>query len=459
MLKKNDVLKLEITDITNLGFGVGRYEGQIVFVASSVPGDVAEVKIIKVNKSYAIGKAEKILIASPHRERDRCGYPQCKSCAYKELSYSYELSIKENTIRGAFKAEGLTDVKVIKTVPSPKGCEYRNKAQYPISKNKSGEYVIGFYAPKSHRVTEAAHCPLAPKIFGDINEALKEFFRENAYSVYDEESGQGLLRHIYLRRGEISGEILLTIVINGTSLSNSDKLVSLITERFPSVVGILINENKESTNVVLGKKYSLIFGRDYINDTLSGVKLKISAPSFYQVNHDATELLYAKARELAALKKDDTLLDLFCGIGSIGLSMASDCGELIGIEIVESAVECAKENAKEAGIENAHFFAGDASETEKLLSNAEASLGRKISPDVIVLDPPRAGCDEKLISFVAALNPKRIVYISCNPTTLARDAKRFSETGYFCDTVYGFDLFPGTGHVESVVCLSRDKAT
>ena len=228
-----------------------------------------------------------------------------------------------------------------------------------------------------------------------------------------------------------------------------------ITKKFKSIVGILINENKENTNVVLGKKYTLLFGRDYINDTLAGVNLKITAPSFYQVNHGATELLYAKARDLAQLKKSDTLLDLFCGIGSIGLSMAKDCGELIGIEIVESAVECARENARLAGIENAHFFAGDATETERLLANAEANLKRKISPDVIILDPPRAGCDERLVSFSASLSPERIVYISCNPTTLARDVKRFKENGYTCDTVWGFDLFPGTGHVESVVCLTR----
>jgi len=455
MLKKNDVLKLEITDITNLGFGVARFDGLVIFISGAVPGDTVKAKIIKVNKSYAVARTEELISASEHRCSSNCNYHLCKSCAYKELTYSYELTLKQNTIKGAFAAEGLSHVKVNPTVPSPEAFRYRNKAQYPVSKTKDGDYVIGFYAPKSHRVTEAAACPLAPEIFGEINEALRDFFRKNAYSVYDEETGEGLIRHIYIRRGEKSGEILLVLVINGSTIPNRDELISLISKKFPSVVGILLNENKESTNVVLGEKYTLIYGRDYIKDTLSGIELKITAPSFYQVNHDATELLYAKARELAALKNEDTLLDLFCGIGSIGLSMAEDAGELIGIEIVPSAVECAKENAKKAGLDNARFFVGDAAETEKLLSTAEKSLGKKIEPDVIILDPPRAGCDERLVKFASRLEPKRIVYISCNPTTLARDVKRFADNGYVCSEVYGFDLFPHTGHVESVVCLTR----
>ena len=455
MLRKNEVINLEITDITNLGFGVGRHEGLVIFVSGAVPGDTVKAKIIKVNKSYAVARSEDMTRASEHRCAANCSYSFCKSCAYKELKYSYELTLKQNTIKGAFAAEGLSHVNVNPTVPSPDAFRYRNKAQYPISKTKDGDYVIGFYAPKSHRVTEAAACPLAPEIFGEINEALRDFFKRNAYSVYDEESGEGLLRHIYLRRGEISGEILLVLVVNGEEVPKSNELVGLIREKFPSVVGILLNENKENTNVVLSEKYTLLYGRDYITDTLSGVELKITAPSFYQVNHNATELLYAKARELASLQKGDTLLDLFCGIGSIGLSMAKDAGELIGIEIVPSAVECAKENANRAGLKNAKFFVGDAAQTEKLLSGAENALGRKIEPDVIILDPPRAGCDERLVKFASKLEPKRIVYISCNPTTLARDVKRFAADGYFCSEVYGFDLFPHTGHVETIVCLNK----
>ena len=455
MLKKNDIIEIEITDITNLGFGVGRFDGQIVFASGAVTGDYASVKIIKVNKSYAIARVEKIIKSSPHRCEGFCHHKSCKSCAYKEINYSHELSLKGETIRAAFHSQNLDGVTVESVTPSPSERAYRNKAQYPIAKATDGSFVIGFYAPKSHRVTDAVSCPLAPDVFAKINTALAQFFKEQDYTAYDEESGIGLLRHIYLRRSEKLGEVLLTLVINGDSLPKSDELIAMITAKFPEIVGILINVNKENTNVVLGRKYITLYGKEYIRDELCEVDLKITAPSFYQVNHDATELLYSKARELADLHKSDTLLDLFCGIGSIGLSMASDAAELIGIEIVDAAVECAKENAKNAGIENAHFYAGDATQTELLLANAEEKLGRKILPDVVILDPPRAGCDEKLVDFVSSLNPKRIVYISCNPQTLARDTKRFFENGYTTDKVFGFDLFPKTGHVESVLCLTK----
>ena len=351
--------------------------------------------------------------------------------------------------------EGLSDIEICPVTPSPKESAYRNKAQYPIAMNKDGEYVVGFFLPKSHRVTEARYCPLSPSVFGEIIDELCSYFKENSLSVYDEESGKGLLRHIYLRRGEVSGEILLTLVINGDSVPNSDNLIKRITEKFPDTVGILLSINRENTNVVLGERFITLYGRDHIFDTLSGVNLKITAPSFYQVNHDACELLYAKAKELAAPQKNDILLDLYCGAGSIGLSMAEDVGELIGIEIVESAVISARENAKRANKQNAKFFVGDAKETEKLLMGAEKELGRKIEPNIVILDPPRAGCSEELIKYVSSLSPERIVYISCNPRTLARDVKLFREFGYKTDKVELFDLFAKTGHVESVVCLTR----
>ena len=460
MLKKNDQITLDFTDITNLGFGVAKHDGMVIFASGAIPGDRAIVKIIKVNKSYAIGRIEKLLVSSENRTSDRCSNQPCKSCAYKELRYEQEIKLKESTVRSAFVHEGLSEVEILPVVASPKHFEYRNKAQYPISTNKDGEYVIGFFAPKSHRVTEARYCPLAPRTFGEIIDTLADFFKKYKISVYDEESGKGLLRHVYLRRGEISGEILLTLVINGSSLPHSDELTELIRARFSSVVGILLNVNKKNTNVILGDEFINLFGVDHIYDTLAGVRLKISAASFYQVNHDAAELLYKKARELADLKKDDTLLDLYCGAGSIGLSMAEDCKELIGIEIVESAVVCATENAKNAGLSNAKFYTGDAADAEKLLDHAEEKMGKKITPNVIVLDPPRAGCDEKLINFTASLSPQRIVYVSCNPSTLARYVKIFRALGYRPSAVTPFDLFPATGHVESVVCLTRsDKAT
>lgn len=459
-LKKNDVFTSEIIDITNLGFGVAKQDGAVVFVSGAVPGDVAEIKIIKVGSSFMVGRIEKFLKKSDERANDRCHRELCHSCAYKCLNYEYEKGLKEEAVRQIFKKSGLNEVKILPLVASPDEKAYRNKAQYPISRDKNGEYIIGFYAPKSHRVTEAADCPLAPSVFAEINEVLREFFAKHDISVYDETTGEGLLRHIYLRRGEISGEILLTLVLNGNKLPCSDELVSILSEKFSQIVGILINVNKKNTNIILGNEYITLYGRDYIFDTLGGVKLKITAPSFYQVNHGAAELLYAKAKELAAPQKSDLLLDLYCGAGSIGLSMADEAGEIIGIEIVESAVECAKFNAENNGIKNASFYAGDASEAAKLLAPAEKIRGEKIMPDIVVFDPPRGGTTEELIKHISSLNPRKIVYISCNPQTLARDMVIFKECGYFGDEVTPFDLFPATGHVESVVCLTRsDKAT
>ena len=453
-MKKNDTFRVKIDSITNLGFGVTRCDGVVTFISGAVPSDIVEVKIIKVMPSYAVGRVEKYIEYSSDRAT-RCENSQCQSCAYKNISYEEELRIKREDVIADFKKEGLSDIEICHVTPSPKESEYRNKAQYPIAMNKDGEYAVGFFAPKSHRVTEARYCPLSPSVFGEIIDELCEYFKENSLSVYNEENGAGLLRHVYLRRGEVSGEILLTLVINGDSVPNSDNLITRITEKFPDTVGILLSINRENTNVVLGDEFITLYGRDHIFDTLSGVNLKITAPSFYQVNHDACELLYAKAKELAAPQKNDILLDLYCGAGSIGLSMAEDVGELIGIEIVESAVICARENSMRCGIDNAKFFVGDAKETEKLLANAETQLGRKIEPNIVILDPPRAGCSEELIKYVSSLSPERIVYISCNPRTLARDVKLFREFGYKTDKVELFDLFAKTGHVESVVCLTR----
>lgn len=454
-LKKNDTVKLNIENLTNLGFGVGKCDGAVVFVSDAVTGDEVEAKIIKVTSSYAVGRVEKYIKRSELRASGRCSLTQCKSCAYRAVAYDEELRIKQESVRAELLKAGMSEIEVLPVIPSPKQSEYRNKAQYAIGSDGKGGYTVGFFAPKSHRVTEAACCPLAPKVFSEILGTLRSFFEEKKISVYDEKSGRGLLRHIYLRRAEENGEILLTLVINGSEIPYRDELVKRLTEAHGKIVGIQINKNTRDTNVILGDEFVTLWGKDYITDTLSGVKLDITAPSFYQVNHDCAELLYKKAKELAKPTKSDTLLDLYCGAGSIGLSMAKHVKELIGIEIVADAVECAGRNAIQNGIENARFFTGDAKDTEKLLDIAEGELGRKITPDIIILDPPRAGCAEELVSFVSRLNSKRIVYISCNPATLARDLSRFKEFGYNAESVQPFDMFPLTGHVETIVCLCK----
>ncbi|MBR2929618.1 MAG: 23S rRNA (uracil(1939)-C(5))-methyltransferase RlmD [Clostridia bacterium] len=453
LFKKNEIYTVRIEDITDLGFGVGHIEGCAIFVADTVMGDLVRVSIIKVNSGYLVGRMIELIEASEARCTSRCTESGCRSCAYKNISYSDEALKKEEGVRRLFSRRELS-VPVAKIITSPAETRYRNKAQYPIAR-VGGRYTVGFYAPKSHRVCPIEDCPLTPEVFSEIVALCLSHFEKHSLSVYNEESGEGLLRHIYLRRGEVTGEILLTIVVTSFAFPHADELVASVRERFPQVVGILLNKNSEATNVILGDEYKTLYGVPYIFDVLAGVRLKITAQSFYQVNRTACELLYAKARDLAAPTKADTVLDLYCGAGSIGLSMARDAGEVIGIEIVESAVECAKENAVANGITNASFFTGDAANTERLLEAAERKIGKRIDPDVVILDPPRAGCAPELLSFVASREPKRIVYISCNPKTLARDAELLAALGYKADTVYPVDMFPMTGHVESVVCLTR----
>ena len=455
MPKKNDIITLKIEDLTNLGFGVGKSCGMVVFVQDAVPEDTVSARIIKATSSYCVARLERIITPSPMRTEARCSNTRCRSCAYKNVPYECELNFKRDDIRNAFVKAGLCDVTVPPVNPSPSELGYRNKAQYPVRQTKDGEYVIGFFAPKSHNVTEASDCPLSHPDFHAVLTTLRALFYEYSIPAYDEKSGGGIIRHIYMRRSHESGKILLTLVINSDTLPHADALCERISHAHPRVSGIMLNINRADTNVILGQRWQRLFGDDYILDTLGGVRLKITAPSFYQVNHDVADAIYARARELASLTREDTLLDLFCGTGSIGLSMARDAGEVIGIEIIPDAIRCAEENAHLNGIENAHFFVGDATDTRGLLASAEAELGRKISPTVVVLDPPRAGCDGELIKFVSEISPKRIVYISCNPQTLARDVKAFGEYGYTTEKAEGWDMFALTGHVESVVCLTR----
>ncbi len=454
-LNKNDILTLEIIDINNLGFGVAKHLGQVIFVAGAVSGEIVEARVIKTASSYAVARLERIIKTSPCRTNDRCQNIKCSSCTYKYIDYDYELKLKENTVKAAFLKAGLKDIEVMPTVPSPDLTAYRNKAQYPVARAKNGEVLIGFYAPKTHRVCPAIDCPLAKEGFAPILKTLKSLIEENDVSLYDEESKKGLLRHIYLRANDDGSEVLLTLVVTSDNFEAKDVFVKSLILEHPELVGILLNINPKDTNVILGEKYITLWGKDHIIDTLCGVKLMLKAPAFYQINHGTATAIYKKARELAEITKEDTVLDIYCGVGSIGLSMAEDAKEIIGIEIVPDAIECAKKNAATSDITNASFYVSDAKNSEEILSLAEKQRGEKIKADIVILDPPRAGCDEKLINYVSSLNLKRIVYVSCNPQTLARDVVLFREKGYDCDTVWSYDMFPMTGHVESVVCLKR----
>ena len=449
-MTKDQIIELEITDLNNLGNGVGRLDGQVVFVRGAVSGDFVRAKVIKVNKSFAVAKLMQVITPSPDRIEDFCPSPlSCGGCVYRHISYERELELKRGYVKNEFVKAGLPEVNVLAVCSSGSVRGYRNKAQYPVAKGKSGIYA-GFYASKTHNVIPAEECAIQNSEFAPILRFVCEFADKNGWSVYDEESGRGLLRHIYLRVGEKTGQIMLCLVINGDKLPGEEKLAEAICEKFPAIVSLMINENKENTNVVLGERYRTLKGKSGIEDELCGLKFFISPASFYQVNRDGAELLYTKAAELCELEGGEVLMDLYCGTGTIGLSMARYVKALRGIEIVESAVECARENAERNGVLNAEFFCADAGDKDNILAAAGGTR-----PDVVVIDPPRKGSTRELVDCLADLGVPRIVYVSCGADTLARDCKWFSERGYTIGDVQPVDMFPRTGHVESVVCLTR----
>ena len=454
-LQKGSELTLAITDLNNLGYGVGRApDGRAVFVAGAVAGDTVRAQIIKVNKNYLAARLLSVEFPSPDREEGFCAAPaSCGGCVYRNLTYARELALKQSYVKHAFAKAGLADVTIEQVRTTGTTRAYRNKAEYPITGGKNGLFG-GFYASKTHRVVPADCCTLQPPIFGEILRFFCDFYTEKGVAAYDEESGKGLLRHLYLREGKSTGELMVCPVLNGRELPYATEFVGKLIEAFPQVTSVVLNENTKQTNVVLGQKYHPLYGNAYIEDVLCGKRFRIAPASFYQVNHDAAELLYGIAAERTGLSGEGLLLDLYCGAGTIGLSMAERVGEVIGIEIVPDAVRCAKTNMSLNGIKNAAFYCGDAADAEGLLAPVEKERGT-LHPDVVILDPPRKGCDAALLRFLAAREVPRIVYVSCGPDSLARDCALLRELGYEIGTVTPVDLFPRTGHVESVVCLTR----
>ncbi len=456
MLNKNDTVALEITDVNNLGCGVGRADGMVVFVKGAVSGDRVVARIIKVNKSFAVGKLEEITEASEQRiEGEFCAAPNaCGGCVYRHIKYPHELEMKKKYVQNAFRKAGLPEVMVDDVMSTGEMSCYRNKAQYPFSKS-GGKTCVGFYANKTHKVIPCNVCALQPQVFSDICDFVCDFADENKWSVYDEEKGMGLLRHLYIRQGKSTGEVMVCVVINGDFLTKEQEFAAALCQQFPSVKSVLVNINKKNTNVVLGKKYRTVRGRDYIEDVLLGKRFRISAGAFYQVNHDGAELLYSiakqKAEEMGEIK---TLLDLYCGIGTIGISIGDNAGRTVGIEIVDEAIACAKENAALNGVKHAQFYCGDAGNAESLFDNAERE-GGIIANATVVVDPPRKGLDSELINYLSKREMDRIVYVSCDPDTLARDCAVFKELGYTIGRVTPVDMFPRTGHVESVVSIKK----
>lgn len=446
-LTKNQLIPLTIDSLSSDGNGVGHYKGQAIFVPASAPGDVLQVRIVKDCKHYAFGIIDKILTPSSTRLALDCSMAgPCGGCCYRHLSYATECSAKEQVVADAFARIGGFSLAIAPLLPSPEVDRYRNKVQFPVSANEQGEIITGFYANRSHRVVPCTDCKLQPNILNEIANALVSLCQELGVAPYDEITHQGLVRHIFLRRGAHSQQIMLCIVCNGTTLPHSEAIISTLTTQFPEIETIILNTNTEKTNLILGKQNKTLFGKGYIEDCISGVPVQLCAMSFYQINTLAAEQLYAVAAEYAALTPTDTLLDLYCGMGTIGLSMASQCANLIGVEVIPEAVESAKNNAARMGYPNARFLCADAGKAAAQL----ASEG--LRPDVIVIDPPRKGCDTPTLEAILTMAPRRIVMVSCNPATAARDAKFLAEHGYALQKIQPADFFPRTKHVECV-CL------
>ena len=455
-LQKNQVLTLTIERLSNDGSGVAHSpDGEAVFIPGTAPGDEADIRIVKDCGRYAFGILDQLRVPSPDRVPVDCAVAgPCGGCSLRHLDYAAELRAKQENVTDAFRRIGGLDVPVLDALPSPEVDRYRNKVQFPVGRDKNGAPCIGFYAGRTHRIVPCPDCKLQPDTLNAIGNALCSFFAANGIQPYDEASGKGLVRHIFLRRGVHSGQIMVCLVCTRTKLPHSDALVEQLTAQFPDIATILVNVNAKNTNVILGSETHTLYGPGFIEDTLCGVPVRLGPLSFYQVNTLAAERLYGIAADYAQLQPTDLLLDLYCGMGTIGLSMADRCRELIGVEIVPEAIDSAKANAARMGdaiAAKSRFFCADAGKAASQLA-AEG-----LHPDVIILDPPRKGCDEATLSAVAAMSPRRVVYVSCNPSTAARDAKWLEEHGYHAEKVQPVDLFPRTKHVECVIALSKGE--
>ena len=455
-LQKNQILTLRIERLSSDGSGVAHSaDGEAVFVPGTAPGDEARVRIVKDCGRYAFGILDELLTPSPDRIPVDCPVAgPCGGCSLRHLDYAAELRAKQESVLDAFRRIGGLEVPVLDILPSPEVDRYRNKVQFPVGVDKNGAPCIGFYAGRTHRIVPCPDCKLQPGVLNEIGNALCAFFAQQGIRPYDEQSGKGLVRHIFLRRGAHSGQIMVCLVCTRAKLPHAEQLCTALREQFPAISTILLNVNAKNTNVILGGENHILYGPGYIEDTLCGVPVRLGPLSFYQVNTLAAERLYGVASQYAQLTPDDTLLDLYCGMGTIGLSMADQCRELIGVEIVPEAIESAKANAARMGetvAAKSRFFCADAGQAATQLA-AEG-----LHPDIVMLDPPRKGCDEATLSAVVRMAPRRVVYVSCNPATAARDAAWLEKNGYHAEKVQPVDLFPRTKHVETVVLLSKGE--
>jgi len=444
-LEKNQLHTVTVEGYSSEGMGIARIDGQVVFIHGAVRGEICTIRILKVLKNAAFARVEQVLERSAGRAEPDCPhYPACGGCDFRHLTYEEELLAKRQRVEDALRRIGGADVSVEEILGSEETERYRNKSQFPVSR----EGRAGFYRARSHDVIPATDCLLQTKQANAVAQAVEQWMRDAKVPAYDERSGKGLVRHIYVRTNR-EAQALVCLIANGKKLPREEELVRRIRTACPETVGVVLNVNTRQTNVILGDAYRTLWGEDTLTDTLCGNVFRLSIPSFYQVNRPQAERLYGKAVEMAALTGQETVLELYCGAGTITLAMAGKAKKVIGAEIVPEAIDNARENAGRNGVENVEFFCGDAGEV------AEKLAAEKLRPDVVVVDPPRKGLGEEVVRSIADMAPERMVYVSCDPGTLGRDVKRFGELGYALRRAVAVDMFPRTCHVESVICLCR----
>ena len=451
--RKNDLVTLEIEDCGIDGEGIGKADGFTVFVKDAVIGDTVTAKIIKAKKNYGYGRLMEVLKPSPYRVEPKCEFArQCGGCQLQALSYEQQLVFKTNKVKGHLeRIGGFTDIPMEPIIGMDELFHYRNKAQFPVGRNKEGKIVTGFYAGRTHNIIENRDCALGVAENKEVLDRVIAHMEKYGIEPYNEATGKGLVRHVLIRYGYFTKEVMVCLILNGNKIPKEELLVKSLCE-IPGMTSITINVNKKHSNVILGEEIRLLWGQEYITDRIGDISYQISPLSFYQVNPMQTQKLYAKALEYADLHGQETVWDLYCGIGTISLFLAQKAKFVRGVEIVPAAIENAKENAKLNGLENTEFFVGKA---EEVLPREYKKNG--VYADVIVVDPPRKGCDETLLETMIEMNPERIVYVSCDSATLARDLKYLCERGYELRKVCPVDQFGMTVHVETVVLLSQQK--
>ena len=451
MLSKNKEYVVDIVDIGQGGVGIGKYEGFTVFVEGGLIQDKVKVRINKSKKNYAVGDIVEIIEKSPFRVDRICSddLKDCGGCQIQELDYNKQLELKTNEVKQVISRIGkLENVEIHETIGMQSPCRYRNKAQFPIQ-NINGSTAIGFYKKKSHDVIPTDMCVIQHDINDKIIKIIKTYIQAYNVSIYNETTHTGVLRHLVTKVGFTTNEVMVVLVANGTNLPHLNELASVLKENIPGFKTLVLNVNKAKTNVILGKENKVIYGNGKINDYIGDLVFEISPLSFFQVNPVQTEVLYNKALEYAELKENDTVFDIYCGIGSISLFLAQKATKVYGIEIVEDAIKDAKINAKLNNLNNVEFYVGKAEEVvPKMYSEGKTA-------NVVVVDPPRKGCDEKVLDTIVSMKPDRVVYVSCNPSTLARDLAYLDERGYKCVEIQPVDMFPHTMHVECCVLISR----